>query len=105
MRILVGWDDADQAELINLYLSAGENAVIVATNPEQFLKMARAEQRWDVILISTNLPDIDASFEIFEKIRQFRPDCPIVGACFTDDIYRIARFMTGGMRNYGIQRL
>ena len=103
MRILVGWDDAEQGELISLYLSAGDNAVIVATKPDQFLKLAGAQQHWDVILISTSLPDIDASFEMFETINQLRPDCPIVGACFTDDVYRIARFMTAGMRAYVIR--
>ncbi|MCH7990336.1 MAG: SpoIIE family protein phosphatase [Planctomycetes bacterium] len=103
MRILVGWDDPDQAELINLYLSAGDNAVIVATKPEQLLTLAGAEQHWDVILISTSLPDIDASFELFQKINRLRPETPIVGACFTDDVYRIARFMTAGMRAYVIR--
>ncbi|MCH7686868.1 MAG: SpoIIE family protein phosphatase [Planctomycetes bacterium] len=103
MRILVGWDDPEQGELISLYLSAGDNAVIVSTKPEQFLKLAGAEQHWDVILISTSLPNIDASFEMFEKVKRLRPDCPIVGACFTDDVYRIARFMTAGMRAYVIR--
>ena len=103
MRILVGWDDSEQGELINLYLSAGDNAVMVSTKPDQFLKLATAGQHWDVILISTSLPDIDASFEMFEKVKSHRPDTPVVGACFTDDVYRIARFMTAGMRAYVIR--
>jgi sigma-B regulation protein RsbU (phosphoserine phosphatase) len=103
MRILVGWDDPEQAELINLYLSAGDNAVMVSTKPEPFLKLAAAEQHWDVILLSTSMPDVDASFEMFEEVHRYRPDCPIVGACFTNDVYRIARFMTAGMRAYVIR--
>lgn len=103
MRILVGWDDAEQADLINLYLSAGDNAVMVVTNADQFLKLGKAEQQWDVILISTHLPSADESYALFDEIHKARPDCPIVGACYSDDVYRIARFMTAGMRSYVIR--
>lgn len=103
MRILIGWDDKDQADLINLYLGAGENAIIVATQEDHLLKLAAAEQRWDVILLSTSFPDQERAFDIFDQIYRHRPDCPIVGACFSDEVYRIAKFMTSGMRSYVIR--
>jgi serine phosphatase RsbU (regulator of sigma subunit) len=46
------------------------------------------------------MPDSDGAFEIFEQVRTARPGCPIVGACKSQDIYQLPRFITGGMRSY-----
>lgn len=100
MRILVGWDDPGEAELITLYLGIDENEVIVTTTKDQFLKKAFSEEYWDIILMTAAMPDIDTGYEIFTKLRKQRPDCPIVGACHQPDVFRIVRFMTNGMRAY-----
>lgn len=100
MRILVGWDQADEADLISLYLGVDENQVTVATDPVRLFEIAQEHQNWDVILLSTCLPDADGAFDVFSRLRDSHPDCPIVGACQTQDVYRIVRFMTNGMRSY-----
>ena len=61
MRILVCWDDAAQAELIRLYLNVDGNAVIVATEQQQFETLVQSAQNWDVIVVTTNFPDHDAA--------------------------------------------
>eukprot|EP00913_Durusdinium_trenchii_P013375 g12556.t1 len=53
-------------------------------------------------LNSIAVPFIQA-FDVFNTVQSLLPDCPIVGACRTEDVYRIARFMTSGMRSYVIR--
>jgi len=111
MRILIGWDDPSEAELITLYLNASEeNEAVAVTEPAEFLAQADSGQVWDVILMATDLsdtdrPDIDGAFEIFQQVRQFQPECPVVSACQTEDVYRIARFITHGLRSYVLRDL
>lgn len=103
MRILVGWDSEDQIELLKMYLNVGDNAVFATTSPSQLRTLVDSEQRFDVILIAAALPDFDGAFEIFEHILKARPDCPIVAACPQSDVYRLARFLTAGLRSYLIR--
>lgn len=39
----------------------------------------------------------------FEAARKLAPETPIVGACPESDVYRIARFLTAGLRGYVIR--
>lgn len=102
MRILVGWDDPGEADLIRMYLNVGDDpeATIVVTDPDEFRRMATTQDVWNAILMSASHPDVDTGFETFRQIREFRPECPIVGACRTEDVFRIARFLTNGLRSY-----
>ena len=101
MHVLVGWDDPSEAELIALYLSAGEqNTVHVTTDPADLLTRARSSDDWDIVLMTTSTTDNDAPFETFQEVRKARPECPIVGACRSQDVYRLARFISNGMRSY-----
>lgn len=102
MRILVGWDDPAEAELIQMYLNVGDDpqATIVVTDPDEFRKQATSNETWSAILMAVCHPNLDSGFEVFSQIRELRPDCPIVGACRTDDVFRIARFLTHGLRSY-----
>jgi len=100
MRVLVGWDDVAEADLISLYLQAGENEAVVATDSEELVKKAEDDEGFDVILMTTNMPDSDGAFDVFGKLRQAQPEAPIVGACQTEDVFRLARFITHGMRSY-----
>jgi sigma-B regulation protein RsbU (phosphoserine phosphatase) len=99
MRILVGWDDAAELDLIALYLNLAENHVAMTADAEEFLRHVK-DERWDVVLMTVNMPDVEKGYEIFARIRELQPECPVVGACQQQDVYRIARFMTNGMRNY-----
>lgn len=100
MRVLVGWDKPEEAELISLYLNASENHAVITTDRESFLQAASNNGDWDVMLMTITLPDSDAAYDTFRRIRELRPDCPIVGACRTDEIFQIARFLTNGLRTY-----
>ncbi|MCA8993242.1 MAG: SpoIIE family protein phosphatase [Planctomycetaceae bacterium] len=103
MRILVCWDDAAQAELIRLYLNVDGNAVIVATEQQQFETLVQSAQNWDVIVVTTNFPDHDAAYRFFESVKTTRPECPVVAACHQEDVYRLARYLTSGLRAYLIR--
>ena len=103
MRILVGWDNESQIELLKMYLGVGDNAVAATTDPRQFEMLIDSPQVFDVILMTTSHPDNDAAFETFEKILERRPACPVVAACPQSEVYRIARFMTAGLRSYLIR--
>ncbi|HID22270.1 MAG TPA: response regulator, partial [Planctomycetaceae bacterium] len=100
MRVLVGWDNESEAELIQLYLGVDENEVTVTTGKTKFLEQAFSDKPFDIILMVTEMPDSDGAFEVFTKLKRFRPETPIVGACHAPDMYRIVRFMTAGMRAY-----
>lgn len=103
MRILVGWDDPAQAELIRLYLNVEDGGLVVCTDHRQLLMLAESHQNWDAMLVTTNAPDHDTAYETFTRLRELRPDCPIVGACPQDEVYRVARYLTNGMRSYVIR--
>jgi hypothetical protein len=49
MRILIGWDQPEEAELISLYLSASGNDVRTFTDRAQFRDEATAGGEWDVV--------------------------------------------------------
>jgi serine phosphatase RsbU (regulator of sigma subunit) len=103
MRILVGWDDSQEAKLISLYLDVDDHQVFLATTGEEVLALADREKPWDVILISTTLPDTQQAFELCLTLRELHPDCPLVGACRNADVYEMARFLTNGMQHYFIR--
>ena len=103
MRILICWDDAAQIELLKMYLSLDDNAVLATTDRDQFLVLVNSPQTFDVILMAASHPDYDIGFETFRLITEIRPTCPVVAACPQSDVYRIARFMTAGLRSYLIR--
>ena len=103
MRILVGWDDPEQADLVSMYLSIGDHEVTVVHGADDLLASLDSGAPWDVVFLSITLPDADTGFETFKTIRRLWPDLPIVGACQSGDVYRVVRFMTHGMSAYVIR--
>lgn len=103
MKILVCWDDASELELMRLYLNVEESGVVLTTDPEGFRKLVESSQNWDAILMSTCHPSHDEAFQTFERVREIRPECPIIAACKQDDVYRLARYLTNGLRGYLIR--
>lgn len=102
MRALVSWDNPKQAELLSLFLDHDGNEVEICTDRPTALQAAGAGG-WDVVLMAVDPQDFDADFAHFEALRHALPDAPIVGACKPQDVYRIAQFMTHGMRTYLIR--
>jgi phosphoserine phosphatase RsbU/P len=100
MRILVCWDDKKQLELLKMYLNIDDHAVMATTDATQLQALMDSPQAFDVVLMSASLPDFDTSFAAFERILGCRPNCPVVVACPQSEVYRLARFLTAGLRTY-----
>ncbi len=100
MRILIGWDDASQAETLRLFLNVDDSQAMVIENTRELFDLATHSTLWDVVLLAVGTPDMEASFEVFKTISQLLPNIPVVGACLPDNLYRLPKFLKAGMRNY-----
>ncbi len=100
MIILIGWEDVQQVELMSMYLGAGDNEIIVATDKSHFNSVVKTNKGLSVVLLSTRYPDLEESFELFKETRVVRPEIPIVCGCNSEDIFRLARYMMAGMKSY-----
>ncbi len=100
MRALILWDDAEQAELIALYLDVDEDSAVVTCDADEFTRVAESDDTFDVVLLPTAWPDHDTAFARFQSVHELLPECPVVGACATGDVFRLATFITSGMRSY-----
>ena len=103
MRILVGWDNPEQADLISMYLGIGEHETEIVLGGEELISRLGGGEACDVVFLSITLPDVETGFDTFQEIRRLRPNVPIVGACDAADVYRVVRFMTHGMCAYAIR--
>lgn len=100
MRILVGWDDASQVELLKMYLTVDDNNVVTTTDTAEFNAIIDSPQTFDVILMAASMPDYDTALTVFQHIGSVRPECPVVAACPQAEVYRLAGFLTAGLRTY-----
>lgn len=103
MRVLVHWDNAEESDLIGLYLNVDDDEAVIHTALDSFREAAERNGPWDAILVPTNRPDHETALATFEKLRRILPDCPIIGACHQQDLFRIASFLTHGLRTYVIR--
>lgn len=102
MKILVGWDDPEQAELLDLYLSVEGTEVRLVDSWDALWNGLR-EGGWDVLLVTLGKPEHALELERFDLIRAAHPRVPVVGACRPDEVYRMAGFLTRGMRSYVVR--
>lgn len=104
MRILAGWDNEPEAELIASFLATdGGNEVTITTSGDSFREQIETGGPFDIVLMSIELPDFESAFELFNLVQQRHSHAPIVGACSTTGVFRIVRFMAHGMSNYVIR--
>lgn len=103
MRFLVGWDDPAQAELMRMYLDVDETTAEITTDPDELIELCRGDTEWDAILLTTSHPSFERAYEIFQSIRESRPECPIVAGCLPGEVYRLAKYLTAGLRAYLIR--
>src|SRR5258708_36350322 len=96
MRVLVGWDDADEIELMSMHLEGGENEVTLVRNPP-VLVAAFIQGGFDVVLLPVTFPDGDRSFAAFEAMRHTSPDTPVIVAARPGEIYPLSRFISHGV--------
>ncbi len=102
MRVLVGWDDPVEAELLSAYLTVDDGEVRLCESEADALSAAENE-RWDAVLLSSGFPTPERGFEMFRQLQRRLPDVPFIGAVPATDVYRIARFLTNGLRGYLIR--
>lgn len=103
MHICVLWDDLAQAELIKLYLAVDGTDVSVVGSHDEVLDLVTKNPTVDLLLFPTGMPSSDEAYALLEKVRSTAPDTAVVGACFQDEVYKLAKFLTHGMRAYVIR--
>jgi phosphoserine phosphatase RsbU/P len=100
MRILAIWDNDAEGDLVSMYLGIGDNDVTSAFGEEEVTRRIDEGGHFDIILMPIDLPEPEAGYEVFLRIRARFPGIPIVGACQPADVFRIVRFMANGMSAY-----
>jgi serine phosphatase RsbU (regulator of sigma subunit) len=100
MRILAVWDNESEAELISMYLGVDGNEVAMTTSPADFRAAIQSGKPADIVLMTIDLPDVETGFELFELLREHRPEAPVVGSCQPADVFKVVRFMANGMSAY-----
>ncbi|MEX2175026.1 MAG: SpoIIE family protein phosphatase [Pirellulaceae bacterium] len=96
MRILVAWDNPEELETIESFLNLGENSTTSFLDGPA-LEAANRAEAFDVALLALNFDPPDGGFPLYQRLRQARPDLPIVGAYFAGEISRLAKFMLAGL--------
>ena len=96
MRVLAGWDDADEIELLSMYLEVGDNEITLVRDPAT-LVATFIDGGFDVVLLPVTFPDGDQSFAAFEAMRQASPDTPVIVAARPGEIYPLSRFISHGV--------
>jgi serine phosphatase RsbU (regulator of sigma subunit) len=103
MHILIAWDDPNEAELLRLFLSAGEHEAGVFRTAAEVLDQARHEA-WDAVLMSLTFPSTaEEGFAVFEEVQLALPGAPLVLACRPTEMIALTRFLTHGLRFYLIR--
>lgn len=103
MKILVGWDDAKEGDLLQLYLSFGENRVTVCLTPEH-LRQEAAQDSWDILFISQTFPSTtDEGFAVFLEMGKLIHDTPVVLGCRSNEMLGLPRYLKLGLRSYIIR--
>ena len=102
MRILAGWDNEPEAELILTFLGV-EHEVEMTQSAAEFRAAVEAGGHYDVLLMAITMPDVDSGYELFQLAHKEYPLTPILGACAQSDVFRIVRFMANGLNAYVIR--
>jgi sigma-B regulation protein RsbU (phosphoserine phosphatase) len=102
VKTLVGWDELKEAELLELYLTIGNNEATICTSAAEMLEHASREA-FDVVLLAQTFPAIDDSFAVFTQLQKQLPDTPVVLACRMTEMIGLPRFLTHGLRSYIIR--
>lgn len=103
MKILVAWDDANEVDLIQLYLSlGGENELQICEGGTDLIAHA-TRGGWDVALLSQTLPTTDECFSTFQTLRAKTHDMPVVLGARAEEIIGLPRFLKNGLRSYIIR--
>jgi serine phosphatase RsbU (regulator of sigma subunit) len=100
MRILIAWDNTSEAELLGLYLGAGDNEAHVCLTLEELSAQLNREQ-WDAVLLAATFPtSADEAFLAFQQILQRQPGAAVTLACRQSEMLHLPPFLNHGLRFY-----
>jgi phosphoserine phosphatase RsbU/P len=100
LKILIAWDDANEAGLLSLYLSADSSEAAVALTADDLLAHAR-QGAWDVVLLSLTFPTTaEEGFALFQQLQRLLLGVPVVVALRQTEMFTLARFLAHGLRFY-----
>ncbi len=103
MKILVGWDDPQQAQLLELYLSAGDNEVKVCLEADELKSRVRAGG-WEVLFLAMTFPcNADEGYAVFAELQEEPNPLPVVLGCRSTEMIGLVKFLTHGLRFYLIR--
>ena len=103
MKILVGWDDPQEAQLIELYLSAGDSQAKVCLSADELKARAR-EGGWDVMFLAMTFPrTADEGYAVFAELQEDPNPLPVVLGCRSTEMMGLVKFLTHGLRFYLIR--
>ena len=77
LTILIVEDDEDSYFLITILFRNLKPILIHSRNGEEAVEMCKTNRDIDIVLMDLNLPLLNG-FEATRKIRQFRPELPII---------------------------
>jgi len=97
MRVLVGWDDPAELELLVNFLEAAEWSVHVAQRPEAMVEeFSRAA--FDAVLFSITFPDVPRAFAAFQEMVRQNGRVPMLAAARPGEVYALSRFIRHGVQ-------
>jgi sigma-B regulation protein RsbU (phosphoserine phosphatase) len=100
MKTLVAWDNPIEAELLNLYVGAGDNEAVVCLTSAEALAQAR-QGSWDIVCMSLTFPKtVDEGFQFFEQVQQAAPGTPVLVLYRQTEMVNLPRFLNHGLRFY-----
>jgi serine phosphatase RsbU (regulator of sigma subunit) len=97
MRVLVGWDDPSEIELLTMYLEVDDTAVQLVKDARELVHRFRTES-YDVVLFPVVYPDSDTAFDAFQQLSRIDPLVPVLMASRPGEIYPLARLIRHGLR-------
>src|SRR5947209_6398200 len=101
MRILAGWDDPVEAELLQLYLTGGGDNEVFLTTAQDALLGAAVAEGWEVIVHPITFPSsVEGGLAVYTRLQELLPGVPIVLACRPTEIINLPRFVLRGLRFY-----
>jgi phosphoserine phosphatase RsbU/P len=103
VKILVAWDDSNETELIQLYLSLGGENDVEVCDGAAGLTSKVVRNGWDVVLMAQTLPTADDGFTAFRALRTAAHDLPVVLGTRAEEIIGLPRFLKQGLRSYVIR--
>lgn len=98
MRILAVEDEAAIVRMLQRGLTAAGHQVLTAENGEDGAVLA-LEEEVDIVLLDISLPELNGH-EVLSRIRQRRPDLPVLMLTARDDIDNKVRALDAGADDF-----